>query len=154
MPWRRAATLTCQEGHVLWTSGNYLCPPQAIERCECRDRQSKASPVLLPLLFHLSQPLSLEGRIVHIEIRVNHNLHGRNPAEAADGLAFRNNFEAMSLVREPDLAAIERLIDQRKDIPAKLGDRDFHESSVPQCTLIDVHYIHMAAESNLCASCP
>src|ERR1017187_7606195 len=131
MPWRRAATLTCQEGHVLWTSGNYLSPPKAIERCECRDRQSKASPVLLPLLFHLGQPFSLEGRIVHVEIRVDHNLHGRDPAEAAYGLAFRDDFEAASLVREPDLAAVESLIGKRENVAAKLGDGDFHERSIP-----------------------
>src|ERR1017187_5971449 len=144
MPWRRAATLTCQEGHVLWTSGNYLSPPKAIERCECRDRQSKASPVLLPLLFHLGQPFSLEGRIVHVEIRVDHDLHGRDPAEAAYGLAFGYDFEATALMSEPDLAAFKRLIGEREDFPAKLGNRDFHGNSVPRCTLISVHDVHLA----------
>jgi len=92
--------------------------------------RSKVDPVLLPLFFHLGQPLSLESWIIHVERRVDHDFHGCDAAQAADGLALGNDLEATALVSDPELFAFQRLVDEGEDLAAELGDGDFHEPIV------------------------
>jgi YD repeat-containing protein len=62
------------------------------------------------------------------------DVQGRKAAQLAHRLAFGHYLKTAALMGEPYFAASQRLIGERKELLAKLRDRDFHFLHRISCT--------------------